>query len=346
MEAIEGRIARPLRGQRAPLAEIELVRSVVSGRRIIFSEDLDLFDRFLRHVGGFDPSYLDEAPDTAGVANGVLAPLWVAEKPWGLLSVVSPSLTRADADAVALFALHVGSALEVAESIEALERAQRELVKRERLAALGELSAIVAHEVRNPIGVLMGSLGRVRANLRVPARATENEALLAIACEETDRLARIASDLLDFSRPNEPRLEDCSLEALVLDAIAQAGADERVRLDVARDPLVVRVDRQRMRRALLNVVLNGLQANPGPVTVRVGLDDSRARARVDVIDCGPGIPEAVRERVFEPFFTTKASGTGLGLAVVKRIVDAHRGTIDIVSGPEGTTFTIRLPLES
>jgi signal transduction histidine kinase len=181
----------------------------------------------------------------------------------------------------------------------------------------------------------------------------ENEALVAIACEETDRLARIASDLLDFSRPNEPRLEDCSLEGVVLDAIAQAGGAGRVRVDVARDAPWVRVDPQRMRRALLNVVLNGLQANPGPLTVRVGrVDDDDpspgacARARVDVIDRGPGIPEAVRERVFEPFFTTKASGTGLGLAVVKRIVDAHQGTIDIVSSPAGTTFSILLPAAS
>ncbi|HEY8079271.1 MAG TPA: ATP-binding protein [Labilithrix sp.] len=345
MAAIERRLGRRLRGLRAPIAD--RVRDVVEGRRVVYRADLDLFDAFLRHVGAFDPSELDRVPDTAGITNGVLAPIWVAERPWGLLSLYSNDLGRADddADAVALFAMHVGSALEVAASIEALEQAQRDLVKSERLAALGELSAVVAHEIRNPLAVLTGSIARVRTNLHVAARATENEVLLGIAAEETDRLARIVNDLLDFARPNDPRLEDCSLEAVVLDAIAQADAKERVRVDVARD-VVVRVDPHHMRRALLNVVQNGLQAASGPLTVRVERDADLARARVDVIDRGPGIPDSLRARVFEPFFTTKASGTGLGLAVVKRIVDAHRGSIDIVSSPTGTTFSILLPLAS
>ena len=150
LHAIESRIGRPLKGLRAPLAMIPLADEVVRGRRIVHRDDLDVLHTFLRVSTDFEPAPLDEKPETAGINNGVLAPIFVRERAWGLLGVVSMTLTRADADAVALFATHVGTALEVAEAIEALERtneelelcnaelarAQAELVERERLAAL------------------------------------------------------------------------------------------------------------------------------------------------------------------------------------------------------------------
>jgi signal transduction histidine kinase len=340
--AIERRLGVPLRGLRAPIADRDVVRAVVEGRRIVYREDLDLFDSFLRHVAAFDPSELDAMPDTAGIANGLLAPIYVREEPWGILSVVSDSLTRDDADAVALFATHVGSALEVAESIEALEQAQRELVKRERLAALGELAAVVAHEVRNPLGVLFNSIGQIRANLRSPGKTDENETLLRIAAEEADRLNRLVGDLLDFARPNEPRLVPRAIEDVVRDAVAEA-APARIDVEVASDLPLVPMDAQHMRRALLNLVLNGVQASPEDHALSVRARADGAFVRIDVADHGAGIPDDVRASIFEPFFTTKASGTGLGLAVVKRIVDAHRGTIEIASTSAGTTFSILLP---
>jgi signal transduction histidine kinase len=359
---IERCIGVPLRGLRAPLADWELVRRVVHDRRTTYRRDLDLFDRFLRESTGFDPTPLDAAPSTAGITNGVLAPLYVHEAPWGLLAVVSSTLTQRDADAVALFAMHVAAALEVSESIEALERANRELaraqqalVQRERLAALGELAAIVAHEVRNPLGVLFNSI----ASLRRMVRAGEIEpavTLLEIAGEEAERLDHIVSDLLDFARPNHLRIESCSLAHLLEDAVvAAAGSDERaaslVRVDVAPDLPRVSLDARLLRRAVINVVLNGLEAiqEQDRVTVCACIEtlESGSFARIDVIDGGMGIPLALRDRIFEPFFTTKASGTGLGLAVVKRILDAHRGEISIESEiGGGTTFTLRLPLDA
>jgi signal transduction histidine kinase len=105
-----------------------------------------------------------------------------------------------------------------------------------------------------------------------------------------------------------------------------------------------------MRQAILNVLLNGLQAMPnsGSLTVRASVERTRSAefARVDVVDTGPGIPPEVRGRIFEPFFTTKTSGTGLGLAIVKRILEAHHGEVSVESGPDGTTFTLRLPLDA
>jgi signal transduction histidine kinase len=333
VEAIERRIGRELRGMRAPIADRECVRSVISERRILYRPDLDLFDSFLRHIAPcVDPAELDAIPETAGIANGILAPIYVRDEPWGILSVVSNALGRDDADAVSLFATHVGSALEAAEY-------ERELVKRERLAALGELAAVVAHEVRNPLHVLFGSIAQIRANLRKPEKVDENEKLLGIAAEEADHLNRVVTDLLDFARPNEPRIVMCSVDEVVRDAVNAAGVI--VDVEIEDDLPLVPLDPQHMRRALLNLVLNAREATAGSLVVRARRD---ARAvRIDVVDDGPGIPDDVRESIFEPFFTTKATGTGLGLAVVKRIVDAHHGSIAITSGASGTTFSIVLP---
>jgi signal transduction histidine kinase len=349
--AIEGRIGRAIRGLSAPVGACELVRSVVTGRRILFRHDLDLFDTFLRVAAGYDPTALDREPDTAGITTGVLVPLFVRDAPWGLIAVYSNRLMRADADAVALFATHVGSALEVAESLEELARTQTELVERERLAALGELAAVVAHEVRNPLGVLFNTIGSLRGIVDAGAPADkldDAKTFLAIAAEEASRLNDIVSDLLEFARPYHATLSRCSIEEIVREI---GSRDPRIDVSIAPPlPLpLVEIDARHVRQALLNLVLNGLQAlkGGGRVTISARVEERRqgvARVRVDVADTGAGIPSHVRSRIFEPFFTTKATGTGLGLAIVKRIVDAHRGELEVDSGPSGTTFTMSLPV--
>ena len=366
LAAIEQRVGRPVRGLRAPLADCPLVRDVVEARRTIYREDLDLFDRFLRLGTGFDPAPLDATPETAGIPNGVLAPLWVRERPWGILLLVSPTLASHDADAVALFATHVASSLELAEYIEALEtancdlaEAQRELAERERLAALGELAAIVAHEVRNPIGVLFNAIGSLRRLLpaALPAnRRNDAEVLLSIVNEEADRLNHIVSDLLDFARPAAPIFEEGSMREVIHDAVTAAISDPSscgaIEVDVQVPPGLpqVAMDTRCLRQALLNVLLNGVQAmrERGTLTVRARIDRRGARdfARVDVCDTGPGIPSELRARIFEPFFTTKASGTGLGLAIVNRILTAHGGDVLVDSSPAGTTFSLLVPVDA
>jgi signal transduction histidine kinase len=358
LAALERRIGRPLRGLEAPLADWPLLREVIGGRRTIHLADLNLFGRFLRQSAGFDATELDQRPDTARIKNGVLAPIFVRDEPWGLLAVFSQRLGKEDADAVALFAMQVGSALEVAEAIEALERSNRELVrvqkqliKRERLAALGELAAMVAHEVRNPLGVLFNSIASLRKTLRGGARAPslpDAEVLLGIAAEEADRLNRIVSALLDFARPHAPLFAPSSVREVIEDAVDAAEIRGRAKVELADDLPLVEMDPRSIRRALLNVVINAVQATPedGAITVRAALenDAGRALARIEVEDTGAGIAPDVRASIFEPFFTTKASGTGLGLAVVKQIVDAHGGDVKVDSRPGGTTFVLRLPV--
>lgn len=241
---------------------------------------------------------------------------------------------------------------EITRSYGDLQKAQEELVERERLAALGELAAVMAHEVRNPLGVIFNSLGTLEKILRPTGDAAM---LLDIVREEADRLNHLVGDLLDFAKPKRAALSAEPLQPLLEGALEAAssepaGVGVTIRTEISALPLV-HLDARMMRRAFLNLVVNGLQAmsNTGVLTVRARTenDGDRELVRVDIADTGPGIEAEVAARMFLPFVTTKASGTGLGLAVVKSIVDAHQGELSVDSIPGvGTTFTVRLPVIS
>jgi signal transduction histidine kinase len=230
-----------------------------------------------------------------------------------------------------------------------LSRAQRTLVERERLAALGELAAVVAHEVRNPLAVIFNCVGQMER-----ARAT-GEPFLDMIRQEANRLNGLVSELLDFARPGQVTLQSESLEEIVAEAIVAVKAAQmestsnvQVDLEVERPLAPLVVDFHLVRRAVVNLVCNATQAMPGGgrIVVRVLGEPSTEPpgARIEVSDNGPGISSAALERIFEPFFTTKASGTGLGLAIVKRAVEAHGGDLVVRSEEgRGTTFVMRLP---
>ena len=230
-----------------------------------------------------------------------------------------------------------------------LARTQLALVERERLAAIGELAAVVAHEVRNPLAVIFNCIGTLE---KTGGQGEDAKPLLGILSEEANRLNQIVSELLDFARPGEVRLLNESLEEIVTGAVgAVKGAQPapvEIDLDFARAPRPQMLDARLMRRAVINLVTNALQASPncGRIVVRV-IDDLQGEAlgaRLEVTDDGPGIPPSVQARIFEPFFTTKSFGTGLGLSIVKHVAEVHRGEVTVRSGEgQGTTFTLRLP---
>jgi signal transduction histidine kinase len=236
-------------------------------------------------------------------------------------------------------------------SYEELHRAQETLVRKERLAALGELAAVVAHEVRNPLGVIFNSLASLH---RMPL-ADEPKVLMRIMAEESERLNRMVSDLLEFARPHELELAPTGVDELVKGALESAAratgmSGIAVQLAIPTDLPQVRIDAQQMRRAVLNLILNSVQAMPqgGDLAIRARLEprSSAPVVRLEVSDAGPGIPEDLLHQIFQPFFTTKASGTGLGLAVVKSIVDAHQVEIAVQSQGRGATFALMLPVDS
>jgi len=234
-------------------------------------------------------------------------------------------------------------------SFDSLKSAQEALVQKERLAVVGRLSAMVAHEVRNPLTVMFNSTSSIRKILKPTGDA---EMLLNIIEEEAGRLSRMVDDLLEFSKPKSltllreqlPQIVDEALE----DVLGRAGQCDD--LEVIRsypDPNrpVAMVDRHRISQALVNLMMNAIQAMEGKGVFKVTVSESTDGSSViSISDTGPGIPEKLRSRIFEPFFTTKPSGVGLGLSIVRRVVEDHQGELAIESEEgKGTTFFIRLP---
>jgi two-component system sensor histidine kinase HydH len=231
---------------------------------------------------------------------------------------------------------------------------QNEAARQERLAALGGMAAVLAHEIRNPLGAIKGLaqfLGEKRA-----ADPAQQEMTQTIAHEAT-RLERLVNDLLTYARPRPPDRQSANLPGvlgevlrLVLPAAEAAGVV--CRLDVSEEVPPIAADPEQLKQLFGNLVLNALQAIPkgGTLTFVVRSPDGKGGPRraveVAVEDTGTGIPEADLPRVFEPFYTTRTKGTGLGLAICKQIVDAHRGGISVArTGPEGTTILVTLPVE-
>jgi signal transduction histidine kinase len=232
--------------------------------------------------------------------------------------------------------------------------AHETLVKRERLAALGELAAVVAHEVRNPLAVVFNATAGLR---KAAPGSTDHEALLGIVQEEAERLRDIISDLLEFAHPRPPIFAVTAVDEVVRGAIesarAEVGAsDGEVVLEVKRGVSPMSCDERLVRQAVINLVTNALQAPGRRGPVRVTLEDGDGREEgmaydglvLRVVDDGDGIAEELHERVFTPFYSTRPSGTGLGLAVVKSSADAHGGDVTLTTTPGGgATFTLRLP---
>lgn len=234
-----------------------------------------------------------------------------------------------------------------------LRRVEEELVRKEQLAAVGELSAVIAHEVRNPLAVLRNAVAALRkSDLGADDRGT----LLEVLDEETNRLNRLVRDLLVYARPVEPQSVALDLQAVLEKAVDLARRDHtrsaqvRVDFDVETDRTQVEGDPDLLERAFANVVENAIQAMPdgGALTIHMDdaeLDDERPAVAIRFSDTGEGMDTLVRSRARDPFFTTRPSGTGLGLAIVERVMRAHGGHVDLKSSDEdGTTVTLRIPL--
>jgi PAS domain S-box-containing protein len=276
------------------------------------------------------------------------APLAARATPRGVMLVAdAPGRCFSDADRALASAMgaELALALENAALYTGLQREQEKNIRKSRLEALGELSAVIAHEVRNPLGVIFNSIGSLR---RLTGGGGDARTLVDIVGEEADRLNRIVGDLLDFARHAPPQLAPDRLEQVVEEAVSVALAQPPAGVEVVRRlaaPLPeVALDAGQVRQAVLNLVVNAVQAmaGGGRLTVRTFVEGCFAVAEVE--DTGPGIPEVIRDRVFEPFFTTKATGTGLGLPVVRRIVEGHGGELRLRTGPGGTCFSICFPL--
>ncbi len=228
-------------------------------------------------------------------------------------------------------------------------RAMEEAVQRsKRLADLGTVAAGLAHELRNPLASISGCVELLRG---VEGLSPEDQRIMGIVLRETGRLDQLLTRFLEFTRPAPPRCVPADLSAVVgetLDVFAADPAAAGLAVERSLAPAPVSCDPDQLRQVTWNLVANAAQAlreaGKGGA-VRVSCEPTpEGGAALAVADDGPGIPPAERARIFTPFFTTKSSGTGLGLAVVQRIVDAHRGSISVDAAPGGgARFTVRLP---
>jgi two-component system NtrC family sensor kinase len=231
-----------------------------------------------------------------------------------------------------------------------LQTTHAQLVQSEKLSAVGELAASVAHEVKNPMVGIVGfaQLGQESTD---PAEVHEYFTLIE---QDAFRANKILQNLLEFSRPPEVELEELRINDVVAGAlqlcrhqVQMAGA--KVETTLADALPAVRGNSNQLRQVLLNLVLNAGQAMADSPVRQLTVTTARAAeggVELRVADTGPGIAEEVRAKLFKPFFTTKrrGQGTGLGLSVSRSIIEAHRGTIRVESAPgQGATFIIRLP---
>lgn len=241
-------------------------------------------------------------------------------------------------------------------SLGELEQAQQAAVANERLAALGQMAATVGHELRNPLGVLTNALYLIRNAVS----ATADDRLhrqLDTADREVSAATLIVSDLLEFSRPRAANPVPVDVTELLAEAVSVAPPPSGIEVVNASageggglPPAVA--DRDQLRQVVLNLLTNAYEAMPTGGTVRLAAREAAgagagadAAVEITVSDTGAGMDEQTRAQVFEPFFSQKTKGTGLGLAVSKRIVDQHGGTLTLISQPgQGCTAVVRLPL--
>ncbi len=227
-----------------------------------------------------------------------------------------------------------------------MRQLREEIARSQRLASIGNLAAGVAHEIRNPLSSIKGFATYFKERYR---DNPEDSGTAQIMIEEVDRLNRVISQLLELSRPSGVKLEARDVSALVRHVLAlvreQAGSRAiQISARLPEGPVPADIDQDKMEQALLNVLLNAIQASGENGSISVAVAKDGGRVRIEIADEGKGINEKDLPRIFDPYFTTKPSGTGLGLAIVSKIVEAHRGEVRVASREGlGTKIEILIP---
>ena len=356
-------------GERAGTIGDAFFRFIVSGMRngvLAFTRDgtLALINEEAYRIFGLEPSESDLGrpiadvlrthPEVVRVLNGVfdvhLLPnrVELRLRPSGKVIGYTMALVRDDANEV------VGAAMFFKDLTRVEQLEERERLK-DRLAAVGEMAAAIAHEVKNPLAGIEVMAGLLRR--KIPD-APDAQSLLTDIINEAKMANAIVQEVLEFVRPMRLQVEGTAVADAVSAAVqlaetkAPRGAVD-VEINISRELPQIQGDQHQLTQLFTNLLSNAFEAmnGTGRVTVTAGtvrMDDGaegRDAVRVELIDEGPGMPQDVAEHVFDPFFTTKPQGSGLGLAIVRKIVDAHDGTIDLQTAPgHGTLIRVTLPV--
>jgi len=224
----------------------------------------------------------------------------------------------------------------------------KQILQAEKMAAIGELAAGIAHEIRNPLGIITGSAETIQKHEQHKIREEMTHYIL----EESKRINGLITNLLDFAKPKEPQLVHCDLrevleKTLFLLSPQAHNLGVQIKKEIPPEPVRVCIDPEQMRQAFTNLGVNALEAMPYGGVLRVTLKENDGdRVLVQFSDTGKGVPKEMQSKVFDLFFTTKEGGTGLGLCIAHRIVAQHGGGILVDGGDQGgSTFTINLPVQ-
>ena len=239
-------------------------------------------------------------------------------------------------------------ALLIMRDAESVRRIEDEIEMSRRLSASGRLTRGVAHEVKNPINAIVLHLQLLQSKLQQIDPDTRRH--MDIIGSEIHRLDRVVQILVDFTRPRELHLEETDLRRLLEDVVSLATPDAaqhgvNIVHELPSEPLFVKVDADFLKQAILNVVLNGVQAMPQGGTLSVSARREEEIVITEIQDQGSGIPAEIQDKIFELYFTTKKGGSGIGLAQTYQIMQWHYGSLDFESVMgQGTKFRLRLPL--
>ena len=226
---------------------------------------------------------------------------------------------------------------------------EEKLRRAEKMSTLGEMAAVLAHEIRNPLGSIRGTAEILRDDYKPGDPKHE---FIVIQIKETERLNRVVEDFLHMARPQPVDMHPCPVQEeldMIATLIKNDARERKIKL-VLQPPSVavlIKADGEKLRQAFLNIAINALQATPPGGTVIISTTVYKtALCEISFRDTGPGIDADCLERIFEPFYTTKPDGTGLGLAITKKIIESHGGTLVVESDAgRGTTVTVRLPMQ-
>jgi signal transduction histidine kinase len=326
-----------------------------SGRRLLPKIPAETSNLHFRELFCDYPKILDIARSAVEMGSYVKEIEYAFDSPDGSRIVHLTTLPFRDTHRRA-----VGTLLLIDDVHEAVEM-ERQMRAAERLSALGTLAAALAHEIRNPLEAMDLNLELLERNLdsvdRDPQHGDRKNKYLRILESEISRLAEIVNNFLSFARPSQSEISTVHPEAIIKQIVDlmenQANARKvTIELDVKGHPLPIEGSTDQLKQAFLNVIINGLDAMPSGGTLSIHIESSRGDASrsanaatvVCVEDTGEGIPSEKIEQLFDPFFTTRLYGTGLGLTIARRVVEAHKGRIFVRSEVgKGTTFIIELP---
>ncbi len=227
-----------------------------------------------------------------------------------------------------------------------IKKAEEDAKRREKLAAIGELSRNIAHEIRNPLASLKGSIEMLFEN---KISEGQKRKLMEIAIKEMDRLNKIITDFLLYTRPAPINLKNFDLIKLLDEVVLMLKSSSKAEgIDITRkgpDSLIIKADENQLKQVFLNLGTNALEAMPEGGKLSISILKERESVKINFSDTGQGIKEEDIDKIFYPFYSTKEEGTGLGLSIAYKVIEEHRGKISVRSNNTGTTFEVMLPNE-